>query len=59
MDLVKLPESKLQKLENLEQLCWLENGFLIKTIETEFQSIAIDVPEDLTKAENWLKSSHF
>lgn len=57
MDLVKLPESKLQKLENLEQLCWLENGFLIKTLETEFQSIAVDTPDDLTKAENWLKKN--
>ncbi len=54
MDLVKLPETALQKMESLEQLCWLENGFLIKVIETNFQSIAIDTPEDLIQAENWL-----
>jgi len=55
LDLVKLPESSLQKLESLEQLCWLENGFLIKVIETNFQSIAIDTPQDLINAETWLK----
>lgn len=55
MDVVKLPESKLQLVESLEQLCWLENGFLIKVLETTHQSIAIDVPEDIVTAENWLK----
>ncbi len=54
LDIVRLPETSLQKMENLEQLCWLEHGFLIKVLETDFQSIAIDTPEDLVKAEEWL-----
>jgi len=54
MDIVRLPETPLQKMENLEQLCWLEHGFLIKVLETDFQSIAIDTPEDLERAETWL-----
>ncbi|NUM31547.1 MAG: 3-deoxy-manno-octulosonate cytidylyltransferase [Bacteroidetes bacterium] len=56
MDIVRLPESILQKIENLEQLCWLENGYLIKVLETDFQSLAVDVPEDLAKAEKYLKN---
>lgn len=55
-DIVRLPESNLAKIENLEQLTWLENGFLIKVCETNYQSIAIDVPEDVEKAERWLKT---
>ena len=54
MDIVRLPETPLQKMENLEQLCWLEHGFLIKVLETDFQSLAIDTPEDLVRAEQWL-----
>ena len=56
MDLVRLPETPLQKMENLEQLCWLEHGFLIKVLETDFQSLAIDTSEDLAKAEAWAKT---
>lgn len=49
-----LPKSKLEESEKLEQLRALENGYKIKTIETEFDTIGVDTPEDLKKVEKHL-----
>jgi 3-deoxy-manno-octulosonate cytidylyltransferase (CMP-KDO synthetase) len=35
--------------ESLEQLRWVQNGIRIKAIETQFETIGIDSPEDLEK----------
>lgn len=53
--LTRLPVSSLEKAEALEQLRWLENGFRISVAETEFETLGIDTPDDLTKAIDYLR----
>lgn len=50
-----LPQSKLEKIERLEQLRVIENGYRVKVIETRFDTIGIDTPEDLQKAIELIK----
>ncbi|MCL4116033.1 UNVERIFIED_CONTAM: hypothetical protein GTU68_057964 [Idotea baltica] len=45
--LVKLPVSNLEKIESLEQLRWLENGYEIYVTTTNHETHSIDTPEDL------------
>ncbi|MEZ5401571.1 MAG: 3-deoxy-manno-octulosonate cytidylyltransferase [Bryobacteraceae bacterium] len=42
-----LPVGPLEKVECLEQLRALENGFRIRVVETSYDSIGVDTPEDL------------
>ena len=51
---VSLPEGRLEKCEKLEQLRALENGIRIKVIKTSFDSIGIDTPDDLVRAQEFL-----
>jgi 3-deoxy-manno-octulosonate cytidylyltransferase (CMP-KDO synthetase) len=44
-----LPVAGLEKIERLEQLRVLENGFRIKVIETKYDTIGVDTPQDLEK----------
>ncbi len=49
---VKLPQSKLELIEKLEQLRAIEAGMKIKIFTTNYESISIDTPEDLEKIKN-------
>ncbi|MEI7676305.1 MAG: 3-deoxy-manno-octulosonate cytidylyltransferase [Bacteroidales bacterium] len=46
-----LPQSSLEIAESLEQLRWIENRYKIKVAITHHETIGIDTPEDLEKAE--------
>lgn len=54
-EITKLPQSSLEIAESLEQLRWLQNGYRIKVGLTSIETIGIDTPEDLEKAEVFLK----
>jgi len=51
-----LPVSNLESIERLEQLRVLEEGFRIKVIETKYNTIGVDTPEDLEKVKQYLES---
>ena len=56
-EITALPQSILEKSESLEQLRWLQNGYRIKVGETNLETIGIDTPDDLKKAEKFLMES--
>ena len=54
-EITKLPQSPLELAESLEQLRWLQNGYRIKVGLTDIETVGIDTPEDLKRAEAFLK----
>jgi 3-deoxy-manno-octulosonate cytidylyltransferase (CMP-KDO synthetase) len=52
--ITQLPQSSLEIAESLEQLRWLQNGFKIKVGLTDIETVGIDTPEDLERAEREL-----
>ncbi len=52
----ELPQSSLEKAESLEQLRWLESGYRIGVGISEVETIGIDTPEDLERAEQFFQS---
>jgi 3-deoxy-manno-octulosonate cytidylyltransferase (CMP-KDO synthetase) len=49
LEITQLPPSRLELLESLEQLRWLENGYEIGVAVTDIETIGIDTPDDLLK----------
>ncbi len=55
LDFPTLPPGILERLEQLEQLRWLENGYRIRVVETEYDSVSVDIPEDVERVEKLLR----
>lgn len=52
-----LPPGQWERLEQLEQLRLLENGYKIRVVETESDTVSVDVPADVAKVEAILAGS--
>ncbi len=48
-ELASLPQTPLEIAESLEQLRAIEHGFKIRVVETQYDSIEVDTPEDLER----------
>ena len=54
-EVTSLAQSPLELAESLEQLRWLENGYKIGVGISNVETVGIDTPEDLQRAEAFLK----
>lgn len=54
-EVARLQQTPLEKAEKLEQLRWLESGYKIGVGVTDIETVGIDTPEDLQRAESLLK----
>lgn len=55
MKITKFEQTPLELAESLEQLRWLEHGIAVKVGTTNCETIGIDTPEDLQRAEEFIK----
>ncbi len=53
----ELPVGPLERAERLEQLRALENGYKIRVVETEYESVGVDTPDDLEKVNKLFEAS--
>jgi 3-deoxy-manno-octulosonate cytidylyltransferase (CMP-KDO synthetase) len=52
----QLPPGVWERAEKLEQLRALEHGYAIRIIETQYETLEVDVPEDIARVESYLNS---
>ena len=57
MEYPALPVGPLEQAERLEQLRALENGYRIRVVETEYESVGVDTPEDLERVSAWMEAA--
>ena len=57
-EITALAQTPLEKAESLEQLRWLENGYKIGVGITDIETIGIDTPEDLVRAERFMNEKN-
>lgn len=57
-EVTALPQSSLELAESLEQLRWIENGYKIGVGISDVETVGIDTPEDLARAEQFLVDKH-
>jgi len=50
-----LPQGELERIEQLEQLRWLENGWKIRVAEVAHDAVSVDVPEDVARVEKLMQ----
>jgi len=55
LEYATLPQGELERIEQLEQLRWLENGWKIRVAEVEHDAISVDVAEDVARVEKLLE----
>jgi 3-deoxy-manno-octulosonate cytidylyltransferase (CMP-KDO synthetase) len=55
LDYPTLPQGELERIEQLEQLRWMENGVKVRVAEVEHDAISVDVPEDVARVEKLLQ----
>jgi 3-deoxy-manno-octulosonate cytidylyltransferase (CMP-KDO synthetase) len=57
LELAKLPPGRLEQIEKLEQLRALENGYVIRTVESEYNSMSVDTRQDLEEVCKYVREN--
>jgi len=50
-----LPPGDLERLEQLEQLRWLENGYRMRVVESTYDAVSVDLPADVARVESLIR----